>query len=108
MKKIVLMLWVMAGLPLTAMAASIEMKVNGLVCAFCAQGIEKQLKKLPATAEVFVSLENQLVAVQLHEGQSVSDEVLRKLLEDAGYTLVSTQRTDETLEALRQRVVPRE
>ena len=33
-------------------AATIEMNVNGLVCAFCAQGIEKQLRKFPATPEV--------------------------------------------------------
>ena len=36
----------------TSTAATIEMTVNGLVCAFCAQGIEKKLKKFPATAEV--------------------------------------------------------
>ena len=32
----------------SARAATIEMAVNGLVCAFCAQGIEKQLRKFPA------------------------------------------------------------
>jgi len=46
-------------------AATIEMTVNGLVCAFCAQGIEKKLKKFPATAEVVVNLEHRLVAVAL-------------------------------------------
>ena len=39
------------------------MKVYGLVCGFCAQGIEKTLRKNPATADVVVSLENKLVAV---------------------------------------------
>jgi len=47
----------------SSMAATIEMTVNGLVCAFCAQGIEKKLKKLSATSEVVVSLEHRLVAV---------------------------------------------
>ena len=47
----------------SAGAATIEMSVNGLVCAFCAQGIEKKLRKLPATADVVVSLERRLVAV---------------------------------------------
>ena len=34
----------MLGAP-SAYAATIEMNINGLVCAFCAQGIEKKLRK---------------------------------------------------------------
>jgi len=69
----------------SATAATIEMNVNGLVCAFCAQGIEKKLRKLPATADVVVSLEQRLVAVALKDGQDISDADLRKALTDAGY-----------------------
>jgi copper chaperone CopZ len=75
-------------------AATIEMTVNGLVCAFCAQGIEKKLKKFPATAEVVVSLEHRLVAVGLKEGQDIPDADLRKALTDAGYTVKSIDRTE--------------
>ncbi len=32
-----------------ANATTIEMKVYGMVCGFCAQGIEKTLRKNPAT-----------------------------------------------------------
>jgi hypothetical protein len=46
-----------------AMAETIEMTVTGLVCAFCAQGIEKTLRKNPSVADVVVSLEDKLVAV---------------------------------------------
>lgn len=35
--------------------ATIDITVNGLGCAFCAQGIEKKLKKFPATAGVVVN-----------------------------------------------------
>lgn len=35
-----------------AHAATIEMKVNGLVCSFCAQGIEKTLRKKIGRAHV--------------------------------------------------------
>jgi copper chaperone CopZ len=75
-------------------AATIEMTVNGLVCAFCAQGIEKKLKRYPATAEVVVNLEHHLVAVTLKAGQDISDAELRKALTDAGYTVKSITRTD--------------
>jgi copper chaperone CopZ len=87
----------------SATAATIEMNVNGLVCAFCAQGIEKKLRKLPATADVVVSLEQHLVAVSLKDGQDISDEELRKALTNAGYTVTSIQRTDATIEAVRAR-----
>jgi mercuric ion binding protein len=88
----------------TASAATIEMNVNGLVCAFCAQGIEKKLRKLPATADVVVSLEQRLVAVALKDGQDIPDSDLRKALTDAGYTVVGIQRTDEPIAAVRARV----
>jgi mercuric ion binding protein len=88
----------------SASAATIEMNVNGLVCAFCAQGIEKKLRKLPATADVVVSLEQRLVAVGLKEGQDISDAELRKALTDAGYKVVSIQRTDEPIDAVRARL----
>jgi len=88
----------------SATAATIEMNVNGLVCAFCAQGIEKKLRKLPATADVVVSLEQRLVAVSLKVGQDISDADLRKALTDAGYKVIDIQRTDEPIDVVRARV----
>src|ERR1700727_1442644 len=85
-------------------AATIEMTVNGLVCAFCAQGIEKKLKKFPATAEVVVSLEHRLVAVALKDGQDIPDADLRKALTDAGYTVKSISRSDTSIADVRERL----
>jgi periplasmic mercuric ion binding protein len=85
-------------------AATIEMEVNGLVCAFCAQGIEKKLRAFPQTADVVVSLEERLVAVATKDGQDIPDETLRQALTDAGYTVKEIHRTDETLDAVRSRL----
>jgi copper chaperone CopZ len=85
-------------------AATIEMTVNGLVCAFCAQGIEKKLKKFPATAEVVVNLEHRLVAVSLKDGQDIADADLRKALTGAGYTVKSIDRTDTPIAEVRERL----
>ena len=90
--------------PIVVRAATIEMHVNGLVCAFCAQGIEKKLRKFPATAEVVVSLEQRLVAVAVKEGQDISDADLRQTLTNAGYTITTIQRSDTPIEAIRSRV----
>jgi copper chaperone CopZ len=88
----------------TSSAATIEMTVNGLVCAFCAQGIEKKLKKFPATADVVVNLEHRLVAVSLKEGQDIADSDLRRALTDAGYTVKSIQRTDTPIAEVREKL----
>jgi mercuric ion binding protein len=88
----------------SANAGTIEMKVNGLVCAFCAQGIEKTLKGYPATADVVVSLENRLVALSTKDGQDISDAELKKALTDAGYTVKSISRTETPIAEIRKRV----
>jgi copper chaperone CopZ len=85
-------------------AATIEMTVNGLVCAFCAQGIEKKLKKFAATAEVVVSLEHRLVAVALKDGQDIPDADLRKALTDAGYTVKAISRSETSIADVRERL----
>ncbi|HEY3783775.1 MAG TPA: heavy-metal-associated domain-containing protein [Steroidobacteraceae bacterium] len=85
-------------------AATIEMKVSGLVCAFCAQGIEKQLRKFPATTDVVVSLEHQVVAVALKEGQDIPDAELRRALTDAGYTVKGIERTETPIAEVRERL----
>lgn len=96
---------VLIGLAPGAFAKTIEMDVNGLVCAFCAQGIEKTLKGFPATDGVFVSLEHRIVAIQLKDGQDINDAALHQAITDAGYKLVAIHRTDETLDAVRSRVL---
>lgn len=87
-----------------ARAATIEMNVNGLVCAFCAQGIAKQLRKFPATADVIVSLEHKLVAVALKDGQDIPDTELRRALTNAGYSVKAIERTETPLAELRVRL----
>jgi copper chaperone CopZ len=85
-------------------AATIELTVNGLVCGFCAQGIEKTLRRNAATDDVFVSLENRLVAVATKPDADIADDVLRKALQDAGYDVKAIARTDRSLQALREQL----
>lgn len=99
-----LLLAALVGLSPGVFAKTIEMDVNGLVCAFCAQGIEKTLKGFPATAHVFVSLEHRIVAVELKDGQDIDDVALEKAITNAGYKLVKIRRTDESIATIRARV----
>jgi mercuric ion binding protein len=94
----------LAGFGPLAGAKTIEMDVNGLVCAFCAQGITKTMKTFPASDGVFVSLEHRLVAVHLKDGQDIADPTLRKAITNAGYSVVAIRRTDATLADIRVRI----
>jgi len=100
MKKIILTILAVFAVA-SANAGTIEMKVYGLVCGFCAQGIEKTLRKNPATADVLVSLENKLVAISTREGQDISDADLTKALTDSGYDVKAITRTTRSLDVIR-------
>ena len=82
-------------------ATTIEMKVHGMVCGFCAQGIEKSLRKNDATTDVFVSLENQLVAVTIRDNADIPDAQLREAIESAGYDLKSIARSRRPMSEIR-------
>jgi len=98
-----IVLGVLLSVASLASAKTIELDVNGLVCAFCAQGIEKTLKTFPATQAVFVSLEHRIVAIELKDGADIDDATLRKAIANAGYTIVAIRRSDASLATIRQR-----
>jgi len=88
----------------STLAETIEMKVNGLVCAFCAQGIEKTLRKNPAITDVMVSLEDKLVAVEVKPDTDIPDQDLRKALADSGYDVKAITRTQTPIADIRARL----
>lgn len=75
-------------------ATSVKATVNGMVCAFCAQGIEKRLSKLPAAKAVYVNLKAKVVAVEAKEGQTLDDHVISDEIKDAGYDVSKLERVD--------------
>lgn len=96
-----LLLSILALMSAIASADTIEMKVYGLVCAFCAQGIEKTLRKNPATEDVVVSLEHQLVVIATHPGKDIPDAELTTALTNAGYDVKGIARTQRSMADVR-------
>jgi len=86
---------VLISTPLLA-ASTIKAEVNGMVCAFCAKGIEKKLGSLPQTKSVFVDLKNRVVALELKEGQIVAMDDFKKIIKDAGYDVSNAAVVDKT------------
>ena len=72
-------------------AQSLKAEVNGMVCAFCAQGIEKKLRALAQTQDVYVNLKDRVVAVELRDGQTLAPQALKDLVKDAGFEVVSVE-----------------
>jgi copper chaperone CopZ len=78
-------------------ATSAKLKVNGMVCAFCAQGIEKRLTKLPSTQAVFVDLKQKIVAVEAKEGQTLDIKTITNEIVDAGYDVVKAETVTQSV-----------
>lgn len=72
-------------------APTLKAEVNGMVCAFCAQGIEKKLRGMAQTKDVYVNLKQRIVAVEMKEGQSLAPETVKDLVKDAGYEVVAIE-----------------
>jgi copper chaperone CopZ len=83
--------WSTGYLPIGFAAESVKVTVNGMVCAFCAQGIEKRLTKLPATKAVFVDLKQRTVAVEAKDGQKLDNQLISAEITDAGYDVVKLE-----------------
>lgn len=70
---------------------TIKANVNGMVCAFCAQGIEKKMRALSQTKDVYVNLKQKLVAVELKDGQTLTNDAVKNIIKDAGYEVTSIE-----------------
>ena len=91
LRKIVLVA-VIFGLPAFAQAKTINVQVKGMVCAFCAQGVEKKFKAVPEVASVKVSLETKKVDLETKEGKDIGDQEIKKIISEAGYDVEKIER----------------
>jgi copper chaperone CopZ len=91
-----------AAVSTQAMAVeSVKATVNGMVCAFCAQGIEKRLSMLPATKAVFVDLKRKIVAVEAREGQKLDGKSITAEITDAGYDVTKLETVALSVEQIK-------
>lgn len=65
--------------------------VDGMVCDFCVQSITKVLKKNPDVKDVIVDLDTKTVTVNPQAGKTVSDDVIAKAIDYAGYKMVKIE-----------------
>ena len=70
----------------------ININVNGMVCDFCAQSIEKVFMKRIEVKGIYINLEDQKVVVYLDKETDIENIIISTILEDAGYTVKKINR----------------
>jgi periplasmic mercuric ion binding protein len=74
------------------------LQVSGVVCSFCAQGIQKRLEQTGAVKTVNVDLDKHEVSLEFIKNKTLSGTEIGSLLESAGYNLVKLERSDNKKE----------
>ncbi|MGB4115888.1 MAG: heavy metal-associated domain-containing protein [Polaromonas sp.] len=97
-------IWATATFNTATAAQSMKATVNGMVCSFCAQGIEKTLLKMPATKAVFVDLKNKVVAVEAKDGQTLDGKKIAFEIKEAGYDVVKLETVPQSVDEIRASV----
>lgn len=78
--------------PAAHAAETALVRVNGLVCDFCAQGIQKVFGKKDEVQKVDVNLTEKLVTINFKPKKTMSDEIIKELITGNGFTVVGIER----------------
>ena len=70
------------------MAKQLELNISGMTCGHCAMSVTKELSKLEGAADIKV--DPQAGSATLTVDESVESAAVAAAVEEAGYTLVSS------------------
>jgi len=101
MKKLALLTILLFSLNSNAVTKKIE--VLGMVCAFCAQGLEKSFKSEKNVNDVFVNLENYFVAIESKDGKGIDDKLITTIITEAGYDVKKIEVVSDSVIKIRDK-----
>lgn len=90
MKRLCLMALLMMSS--NVLAEGMEVKVKGMVCSFCTNGVEKTFKAREEVKSIKVDMDEKLVSIDFKEKKTMSDDLVKKLITDAGFNVASVKR----------------
>ncbi len=70
-----------------AAANTITATVDGMVCAFCAKGIEDKLKENPKVDTVTIDMDKTQVVATAKKGQTLAEADMKKAIDYLGFTV---------------------
>ena len=101
MKKLALLTILLFSLNSNAVTKKIE--VLGMVCAFCAQGLEKSFKSEKNIKDVFVNLENYFVAIESKDGKVIDNKHITTIITEAGYDIKKIEVVSDSVSKIRDK-----
>ncbi len=66
--------------------AKVQVKLDGLVCTFCAYNLEKKLKRIEAVEDLKILVNAGLAEFKIKEGKSIDVDEIKKAVRDGGFT----------------------
>tara|TARA_Y100000766_G_scaffold171059_1_gene146856 strand:- start:37 stop:342 length:306 start_codon:yes stop_codon:yes gene_type:complete len=72
----------------------IHVSVNGLVCDFCAQSIQKLFNKEESVEAVDINMDEGMIKIDLKGGYNMDDNLITKLITDSGYNVERIYRVE--------------
>ena len=70
-------------------------KVNGMVCAFCAQGVEKSFKKIQQVDATKVDLDKMEITIVTRTSKGLTKEIIEETIKDSGYSFEGFVKNEE-------------
>ena len=101
MKKIILIATLFLSMNTYALTQRIE--VLGMVCAFCAQGIEKSFSSDENIKDVFVNLENYFIVIESRDGKNINEKYITTIIKDAGYDVQKIEVVSDSVSEIREK-----
>ena len=74
--------------------ASVRLRVDGMVCPFCAYGLEKRLQEIASIDAVLIRISDGLVQIRTKEDQELTDEALTDAVKKSGFALREIERVE--------------
>jgi len=69
--------------------------VNGMVCDFCARGLEKTFKKYEAVQDVHVNLASQNITITTSKNNVLPHRLIKRITQQNGITTTTINVTDQ-------------
>lgn len=73
----------------------VSVQAKGLVCEFCARSLEKVFLKKPEVEAITMNLSTKEIRITFKEGKTMDDDMVTKLVADAGLGVAGIARTEE-------------
>lgn len=90
--KLFILTFLLLVTPILGHAEQAIVKIEGMVCTSCVEGVEAHLKKAPEVESASVDLRSNTATVSFIKGKSLSDEAIKRIIADAGYEVTEVKR----------------